>query len=177
MKNIVLIGMSGIGKTTIGEYISYKLKKDFIDTDNLISNNMKLYIEDIFLKFGEEHFRNLEREIVKKISSKEDLVISTGGGIILNHRNILDLKKKGIVFLLDGSIDTIVNNINKSSIIRPLLKSNSNLYEKTTSLYNERKNLYFSSADSIILVDNKSVEEIGDEIIKIFNKLMSCGKL
>ena len=102
MKNIVLIGMSGVGKTTIGKALSKEMKRGFIDTDEIIANEAKLEIQDIFSTYGEDYFRKLESNLIDKISKDNNLIISTGGGIILNGKNIRKLKENGVIILLDA---------------------------------------------------------------------------
>lgn len=177
-KNIILIGMSGVGKTTVGNYVSKKLNMRFIDTDNQIILNTGKAIEDIFNEYGEEYFRVLENQIINNVSIYKRTVISTGGGVVLDKVNIYSLKNNGIIFLLKASIDTIFNNLKSnqlSSDRRPLLKGESNLRNKIKELYKKREKLYLYNADYIIDVDNKSINEVGNEIIYIFNSLYSCS--
>ncbi|NLY78202.1 MAG: shikimate kinase [Tissierellia bacterium] len=177
MNNIVLIGMSGVGKTTVGKYIASQLSMSFVDTDEIIINRSGTTISNIFNKFGEEYFRDLEKQVVEEVSKYNDTVISTGGGVILNRINIDNLKQNGLVFLLEASIDTLYSNLKdnlESKDHRPLLDG-SGLRARIEKMYNDRKELYISSADYIIHIDEKAVEEIGDEIISIFNRLNSCS--
>ncbi|NMB06986.1 MAG: shikimate kinase [Tissierellia bacterium] len=176
MKNIVLIGMSGSGKSTVGKYIADKLNKTFLDTDDIIVSNTGKNIEYIFDNYGEGYFRELEKLVINSLSRKEDIIISTGGGIVLNPTNIEILKRKGIIFFLNGSIDTLYQNVKKSKASkeqRPLLREG-DLKIKLEEIYNIRKSLYFNSGDYIISVDNRTVEEIGNEIIKIFKTIIPC---
>ena len=176
LKNIILIGMSGSGKTTVGEFVSKKLNMKFMDTDDIIVFNRDMTIECIFNKYGEKYFRNLEKKVIKEISLKNNIVISTGGGVVLNKANMDALREKGIVFFLKARMDTLVKNIENSfQTHRPLLKNNNKLDYTIKEIYKEREKLYFNNADYIIKIDNKSVEEIGHEIIHIFNKINSCS--
>jgi shikimate kinase len=170
MKNIVLIGPSGIGKTTIGKYISKKLNIVQIDTDDLIEEKTNMSIKDTFDIYGEDFFRTIEVQVVKEIADKENILISTGGGIVLREENIHALRSNGIIFFLNGKIETIVRNLNSSDVDRPLLMNEEDMYEKIKKLFLERKKLYYSSCDYLIDVDDKSVESIGDEIIFYYDK-------
>lgn len=171
LSNIVLIGMSGVGKTTVGKALSKKLRMEFIDTDELIEIKTGTTIEDIFSLHGESYFRKLESEVIDELYQRENLIISTGGGIVLNNINIVRLKKRGIILLLESSIGNIVNNIIKSENTRPLLNTDRDIYIKVEAMYNDRKNLYLSSADFIISVDGKSIDEI------IYEVLVKCVKI
>ncbi len=173
LRNIVLIGMSGVGKTTIGKALSKALNRKFIDTDNLIELKMGITIDEIFSLYGEEYFRKLESQIIDELYRDENLIISTGGGIVLNNSNIIKLKENGIIILLESSIENIVNNIKNSNRIRPLLNKEENIYEKVKKMYNSRKNLYFFSSDFIIFVNHKSIDEIVYEILRRCVKINS----
>lgn len=177
-KNIVLVGMSGAGKTSVGKYIARKLNREFIDTDDIIIKTTGRTIDSIFKEDGEDHFRQLEKKVINKISSFENKVISTGGGVIINKENVDMLKGKGIIYYLSASIDTLYKNLSssiKEDEGRPLLKNSEDLIEGIERLYMERESLYISSADYIIDVNGKSLDAIGDEIISIFNSLYSCS--
>jgi len=165
MKNIVLIGMSGVGKTTIGEALSTALSRKCIDTDSIIEEKIKLTINEIFSKYGEEYFRKLESSIIEQIYKDERLIISTGGGIVLNNNNIKKLREIGVIILLESSIDNIIKNIKTSNNKRPLLNGEESIVGKLKTMYNNRKELYYSAADFVIFVDNKSVDEIVYEIL------------
>lgn len=165
LKNIVLIGMSGVGKTTIGKALSKALNRKHIDTDELIEVRVGTSIEEIFSLYGESHFRKLESQIIDELYKKENLIISTGGGLILDNNNVVKLKEKGILILLDSSIENIVNNIRNSNTVRPLLNIKDCISERVKAMYNCRKDLYLNSSDLIVLVDDKSIDEIVDEIL------------
>lgn len=171
MKNIILIGMSGVGKSTIGKALSESLNMGFYDTDIIIEETTKLSIEEIFDKYGEAFFREIESKIIKELSSKENQIISSGGGVVLNNNNIVLMKKKGILVLLDSSLENLIDNLMKSSTVRPLLKGKDSIYSKVKELYNTRKEIYNSSADFIVSVDDKSIEEIVYEICNIYDKI------
>lgn len=177
MKNIVLIGMSGSGKSTVGEYIAKELNSDFLDTDDIIVSNTGKSIEYIFSNYGEEYFRELERLTINSLEHREDMVIATGGGIVLNPKNIERLRHNGIVFLLNGSIDTLYKNISSPNSLneeRPLLKQG-DLKLELQKIYNNREELYLNSGEYIIFIDNKTVDEIGNEIISIYKKINTCS--
>lgn len=171
MKNIVLIGMSGVGKTVVGKYVSKKNNMKLLDTDNIIVVNSDKSISDIFNNYGEEYFRSLESNIVEGLSTETNSVISTGGGIIMDKNNIKYLKRGGIIFLLQANLDTLIRNVNLSKEKRPLLEEGNNFKNRIENINKNRKDLYISSADYIIKVDNKSIEEIGDEIISIYKQV------
>ncbi len=172
LKNIVLIGMSGAGKTVVGQYISNKLNMEFLDTDDIILQKTGKTIKDIFEKFGEEYFRQLESQVILENCLEGNKVISTGGGAILKDINRKALKENGILYFLKGTIETLISNIQSSPSWenhRPLLNKGS-LYDNMQNMIRDRYKLYEESADYIIDIDNKSINEIGDEIIFIFKQ-------
>ncbi len=162
-KNIVLTGPMGSGKSIIGKLLAKKLNYTFIDTDDLIESNEDISINEIFNKKGESYFRKLENNICKELSSKKNLVIATGGGIVLNPENIKYLRKNGIIVNLKSSVDTLWNRI-KNSSNRPLLKVE-NPFEKLKKIVEEREEFY-NNADIFIFTDDLTVEEIIDNLIE-----------
>ena len=175
MKSIVLIGPSGVGKTAIGNFISKKLDKKFIDTDELIEKTTNRSISNIFKNYGEKYFRNLESKIIDDIYNENNIVISTGGGTVLKTKNLERLKINGIIFLLYGQIETIVENISHSSTKRPLIDNSGDIYERVKDMLIQREKIYKKSADYIVSVDNKKICEIGNEIIYLYKKHLSCS--
>lgn len=164
MKNLVLIGMPGCGKSMIGEILAEKLEMEFIDLDKYIEATTELAITEIF-KNGEEEFRDIEAKSIVKICNKDRLVISTGGGVVKNYENIVNLKKNGMVIYINRSIDNIAADIEVEH--RPLLsKDPSQLYK----LFEERHDLYKKYCDHEI-VNNTDIEEVVCDIIKIYTKI------
>lgn len=159
--NIVLIGFMGSGKTTIAKAISKKLKFSVLDTDVYIQNKYKMSIKSMFNKFGEEYFRHIESDVCKEISSFQNIIISTGGGIIKNPINIENLKSTAIIVYLDLDFKTSYNRIKNTN--RPLVASNS--YIELRDLYYERKSIYKQYADIKIDI-KKSVTFNTNEVIK-----------
>lgn len=164
-KNIILVGMPGSGKTTIGQLISVKLNMEYVDTDDLIEENAGVEIAQIFETNGEPYFRELETQAAKEIANLQNKVIATGGGMILKDENMSFLKENGVVFFLDRPIDNIFFDVDEE--IRPLLKDNRNhLY----NLYKERYPLYNSKCDFKIINDG-SIETIVEKIESIWRSL------
>ncbi|NLJ78037.1 MAG: shikimate kinase [Tissierellia bacterium] len=172
MKNIVLIGMSGSGKTSVGEYISGKLDMEFIDTDNILITRNKMDISHIFDRYGEDYFRRMEGQLIREICPMTESVISTGGGIILCEDNIKLLRQNGIIFFLKGEVDTLIRNLQTSSLNhRPLLAEDGALGTQISRMYKDRKELYLNSADIIIPIDNRAIEKVGNCIVDQFLRI------
>lgn len=163
MKNIVLVGMMGAGKTTVGEYLSAKLNRELKDIDCVIEQEQKKSIIEIFTDDGEEAFRKLESETIEKFSNMSDLIISTGGGALEKANNLSNLQKNGIIIYLKADIEELFKRV-KNETQRPLLKEQDPL-EVIKKLIKKREKFYLM-ADITIITDNKSPEKITEEIIK-----------
>lgn len=153
-QNIVLTGMPGSGKTTIGTLLAEKLGRPFIDTDDLIVKKAGCAISDIFRLQGEAEFRRMETETVKEISSKSGCVIATGGGAVLNTENMDALKMNGRVYFLDRSPELLAPTSD-----RPLALSKEAIFNR----YRERYDIYCRTADEIV-DDNSAVAHAAQEI-------------
>jgi shikimate kinase len=174
MKNIILIGMSGVGKSVKGRYLAKELGWDFFDTDKMISEELGMTIEEIFEKHGEPYFREKEKSALKRAVDEENRVISTGGGIILDPENVIMMKEQGVVYFLHGSIDSIASNIESSRIARPLLAGEGELRDRIEKLYRGRETLYYSSCHVAIHVDSMSGKEFARKIKDSYRKLLTC---
>lgn len=140
-ENIVLIGMPGAGKSTIGRKLAKELSMTFIDTDAEIVKQEKCEISEIFANKGEKYFRDVEEEIVKKAAASKNAIISTGGGAILRQTTVDTLKAYGRLYFLDRKPEVLVPTND-----RPLANSS----DKMVKLYKERLPIYISVADVCI---------------------------
>lgn len=163
MRNIILTGFMGSGKTEVGKMLAQRLGYTFIDTDKLVEEQEGKSISDIFREDGEPYFRDIEALILKDLSGLEGHVISTGGGIVTREDNILNLKKTGLVIWLKASPETIFKRVS-SETNRPMLKVDNPL-EQIKKLLSMREQFY-SRADLSIDTDGLEVDEVVDIIIK-----------
>jgi shikimate kinase len=168
-KNIILIGFMGVGKGSVAREVAKNSKYMTIDTDDLVESMENKKIKTIFEEEGEEYFRNLERSVAQWLeSSVQNTLISTGGGFYKQK----NLKKIGIIVLLDSPFDAIIKrikahpNATKKLKKRPLLAD----LEKAKELYNERRKEYFKLADVIIDVTDKSADKCSKELLKKVEK-------
>ena len=167
--NISLIGMPASGKTTVSKELK-KILTDYklIDTDEIIVQNEKSSINDIFAKKGEKYFRILETETLKQVLQSDNQIISTGGGIIKSDENIKLLKSNSIVFYLKTNIETLIKRAKKDTQ-RPLL-NDCDVNTKIKNLLKEREPQYLK-AHYVIDTNNKSVEQITKDITeKVYEK-------
>ena len=143
-ENIVLIGMPASGKTTVGKILSEKYERELIDTDSLIEKRAGKSISDIFKENGEAEFRRLESEIIDEVSAKTGVIISTGGGAVLNGSNVTSLRKNGRLYFIDRPLESLLPTSD-----RPLASTREDIEKR----YAERYNIYTSRADVRILAD------------------------
>lgn len=158
-RNIVLIGMPGAGKTTIGKMLYERLELKFVDVDDFIVEESGKTIPELF-DVSESHFRKVESEAVKKLSMDKSSIIATGGGVIKNEANIEELKKHGIIVFIDRPLGNIAEDVEISK--RPLLKDG---VQKLYDLYDERYELYKKYSDFHVIND-RSIEAVVDRIIE-----------
>jgi len=163
LKNIVLTGFMGTGKTKVGKILSDMLSYRLIDSDSIIEKEQKMSITDIFKEYGEPAFRDIEAHIIKRLSEMENVVISTGGGVVLRESNIENLRKNGVIVCLTASAEAILKRIEKNTD-RPLLQVEDPL-NRINELLKSREQFY-RNADIIINTEGKSPQEIAEEIIE-----------
>jgi len=166
--NIVLCGMMGVGKSSVGMCLAGKLMRSWIDTDEVIVSRYGK-INDIFEYYGERYFRDIETKIINEFSERDNLIISTGGGAVLRIENSVKLKKNGKIFYLKASTDTLVSRFPGGDSARPLLGAGgyNSTRQKIDSLLQTRGHIYEFVADYTVIADGKTVEEIADDIIAL----------
>lgn len=163
MGNVILIGFMGCGKTTVGLKLSYRLRRAVIDTDKEIEKDEGCSISEIFEKEGEEAFRNKETACLKKLTeTTNDKIVSVGGGLPMREENRELLHKLGQVVYLKAKAETIYERL-KYDTTRPLLQGE-DPQDKINRLLMARASYYEQAADVIIDVDEKSFDQILDEI-------------
>lgn len=168
-KSIVLIGFMGSGKTTVGIKLSYKMRMVVEDTDKMIECKKDMSISDIFASQGESAFRDMETELLKELSEKKTCnIYSVGGGTPIREENRALLKKIGNVVFLRIKPETVFKRL-QNDTSRPLLQGD-NPMEKIQNLMEQRKSYYEDAADVIIDVDDKSTDEIVNEIVDYVEK-------
>ncbi len=160
--NIVLIGFMGTGKSLVAPLIARKLNMEHIEMDELIEKKAGKSIEEIFKDDGEIVFREYEIAVARELRNIENVVISCGGGVVMNKIIIDYLKLDGVVVGMFADFETSFKRV-AGDLPRPLFKDR----KVAEKLYNLRKPLYEFYADKKISTDNKSVGEVAEEIIEV----------
>jgi len=168
-KPIVLVGMMGCGKTSMGKLIAQELQFDFIDTDFEIEKKFNLSIKEIFDNYGEEYFRKIEFDIFKLFKNRDDILISSGGGSFCQDSTYDLIKKKFLSIWLDVDANTIFKRVKRNQNKRPLIKGLDEIELKNTinDLMSKRKNCYNKADLRIQLYDTKKDKSLN----KIYSKI------
>jgi len=164
MKNIVLIGIMGSGKSTVSRHLGDRLGRPVVEMDDYVMEKFHQTIHEMFA-VSEDYFRDCETEAVRDIAKETDQIISTGGGVILRDENIDLLRQNGIIFFLDRPLEDIVNDVDTSA--RPLLKDGP---EKLYALAKARKDKYLAACD-VHIINDGTYEECVEKILNVMEKV------
>jgi len=167
-KNIVLTGFMGTGKSTVGKEVSERLNREFLDTDKIIEKDEGRTISEIFKENGEIYFRQLEKELVKEIAEKSNLVIATGGGMLLNQDNLSLMSRTGYIFYLYADIDRLINRIGNGKN-RPMATEKNR--DEIIKLYESRVDCY-NILPNRIDTTGRQPSEIAEKIISMYNAFL-----
>jgi len=165
-KNIVLVGMMGSGKNTVGRALAKRLDVPFLDSDAEIIQASNMTISEIFERFGEVFFREKEILVVRRLlRQKTPCVIATGGGVFLSHENRNNISKRGISLYLNVKLDILWQRVcNKNT--RPLLNS-TDPFDTFQRLYRERMSIY-RTADLMISEDKEvEIDSVVDQVVSV----------
>jgi shikimate kinase len=164
MKNIVLIGLMGSGKTLISKDLAKKLHKERFSSDEMIETKEQCSITKLVQDKGWPYFRALEHAVIKDLSQKKGIIIDCGGGVVLDPANVELLKKNGTIFHLDAAPDVLFARL-KNDKSRPLI-SGPNPQARLKELYEERLPLYNQAADVTVDASDASLQKPIVEILK-----------
>ena len=153
-ENVVLVGMPSSGKSTVGKILAKAMCRELIDTDELIKERCGKSIPEIFKSEGERYFRDLEAEVIRDISCRNGVIISTGGGAVLRSENVDALRENGRIYFIDRPLDALIPTKD-----RPL----SSTREAVTKIYEERYEIYKSAADVTVDADC-SADKVAEKI-------------
>ena len=158
--SVILIGMPSSGKSTVGKILAERLGRAFVDTDELVREKAGMQIPEIFEKYGEDYFRELEARAVSEIAAQTSSVIATGGGGPLRASNTRALKQKGRIIFLDRPLDALTPTAD-----RPLTSNN----DAMVKIYNQRYGIYSDAADMVVEA-SRDAQSVAHEIERIFLK-------
>lgn len=167
--NLILCGMPGAGKTTVGRKIAELSARRWYDTDEVITERFGK-IPEIFARYGEGHFRALETETTRELSAMDGLVISVGGGLVLKAENVDLLRENGKIIYLRASLQTLASRL-KADGERPLLNQEKDMRKRIEELLCVRAPVYENVATVVTDVDGKPPEEIAHEILEKVGKI------
>ena len=160
-KNIVLVGPMGSGKTTVGRRLAQEFDQDFFDTDHAIIDKTGVSIDHIFDIEGEEGFRARESKILENLCQMSNIILATGGGIVILPKNRKILKNAGLVVYLSSSVDQLLRRTAKSKT-RPLLENSTDRKRTITELV-ESRDVYYREVSSFV------VDTTGKELHEVVN--------
>lgn len=164
LRNIVLVGFMGAGKTVVGMSLATALRRPFFDTDVLVEEEVGATIDTIFEMLGEDAFRDIETATIANLAEIKGAVISTGGGAIKNSENVRLLKEGNFVVYLHATAETLFNRIYGAGG-RPLAKSMQDPSDLAIMLA-DREPLYRAAADLVVVTDNKPLQAVEHEIFQ-----------
>ena len=166
MKNIVITGFMGTGKTAVGRAVARLLGREFVDIDERIEKEAGASVQQIFVREGQETFRGMERDVCRELSERQDLVIATGGGTLIDQENRELMMKSGIVICLLASTEEIMNRLTGTGVSKRPLLEGSDLRGTIETLLQERREIYHSFPWQVDTT-NMTVEEVAKRVIEI----------
>lgn len=167
---IILVGMMGVGKTSIGQGLAQKLGWGFKDSDRVIEQKAGMPVSDIFTDFGEEKFRASEKSTILELLKEKPQVIATGGGAVLDEDTRYAIKNRALSIWLQADIDYIYERVSKNNN-RPLLQTDNPL--ETLSALMEKRRVYYENADLQLDTTKNSIDESVYELIKLIYGFLS----
>ncbi len=165
--NIILIGYRCSGKTSVGKVLAMRLRRDFLDTDVLIEEHAGRIIEEIISHDGWDRFRDLEKTVIRTISQRDNLVIATGGGVVMDNENVQTLKRNGFLVWLKADVDLLKERMNKEYQLgrnRPSL-TGEDPRDEIEKVLHIRNPFYQKAGDMIVDTDTRSIREVADSIL------------
>ena len=168
-RNLYLIGFMGVGKSTVGKRVARNLGTWLMEMDETIEKEQGRTIKDIFAAEGEEYFRDLETDLVRRISQMEGKIVSCGGGAVLREENVKMMKESGHILFLTATPESVYQRV-RHSTKRPLLNGNMNV-EYIAGLMEKRRTIYEAAADYCIHTDGKTLEMVAKEVKDLLQSL------
>lgn len=164
-RNLVLIGLMGAGKTTVGQLLAERLARPFVDTDAIVEQQAGLAVSEIFSQRGERAFRALESEAVRHVSALRGQVIAVGGGAVSTPGNSTQLRMSGDLVLLDADPAVLADRVAEDPLARPLVAEAEDVTARLAELRRRRDGDYAAAASLTVPTDARTPDEIADEIL------------
>ncbi|MBI4516551.1 MAG: shikimate kinase [Deltaproteobacteria bacterium] len=165
--NLVLIGYRGTGKSTVAKLLGAKLGMAVVSLDQEIVRHAGRSIPQIVAEHGWPHFRDLESEVTKRMSERDNIIIDAGGGVILRPENVSHLRRGGKLFWLRAAVPAIIARIEAGGE-RPALTAGKSFTEEVDEVLRQRTPLYEAAADHQIDTDSRSPEEVAIEVARLY---------
>jgi shikimate kinase len=172
--NVILVGMMGSGKTTMGRALAKQLDKQFVDSDEEIQHRTGVTIPHIFDVEGESGFRARESSVIADLVKREDMILATGGGAVLMEQNRAEMRQNGIVIYLKASVHDLWQRT-RHDRNRPLLQTD-DPHAKLTELFQQRDALYQQVADIVIQSGKLSVHTLMLQVVSDIEEFRKTGK-
>lgn len=172
MPSLILTGFMGTGKSTVGRKAAQRLGMNFTDTDHEIERITGMSVKEVFKKYGETRFRSEEKAAVRRISRQDNLVIATGGGLVMDPENLVMLKEIGLLISLSAAPEVIYNRV-KGKKTRPLLDTDNPL-ETIKGMLEKRSKVY---AEAHLTIDTSvlTLDQVVEQVVSAFEKYKSKG--
>ena len=167
-KNIILVGLMGAGKSTIGRHLAKVLNKEFYDSDRVIEERTGVDIATIFEIEGEQGFRDREEQVIAELCEQDDIVLATGGGSILRESSRKNMSKRGHVVYLRTSADLLYSRIRHDKK-RPLMQTNNPL-NTLKKLLDDREPYYLDVADTVVMTGKQKVTTLVKRVEEALEK-------
>ena len=167
IRNIALTGFMGCGKTAVGRVVAKLSGFEFLDTDQFIEEHVGMSIPRIFEEHGEETFRRYEREVITRLAERNNTVIATGGGLLVDHDHMDTIKQYSMVFCLWASSESIWRRV-KDQSHRPLLQTE-DPKQRISDLMEERKPAY-GRADMLVNTAYRSAKDVAQLILSQYRE-------
>ena len=163
-RNVVLIGLMGAGKTTVGRLLAKRLERPFVDTDDVVEEVAKLSIAEIFAGAGEREFRRIEAAAIRSVAALRGQVIAVGGGAVLDPANVTHLRSTGDLVLLDADPPTLAARVDDGAT-RPLLADAPDVQTRLQQLRHARAAAYAQASTHVLDTTERSPEDIVDAVL------------